>query len=146
MGQKADKEKTSEQKSLPIIVEQKTKAEQVKLIPKKTRYEWENLNNNKSVKKYCKKVDKKFLHWGWGRSRCKNISWHHVRNSVLGDPLIWVSFGDESRKKNRIDTTMVLCGVHGDEITPIKFCFDLIYYLIENYNEHYSERNIVIAP
>ncbi len=109
-------------------------------------YEWDTHKNNAAVKNYCRKVDKKFLHWGWGRSRCKEIGWHHVRNSVLGDPLIWVTFGDESRDKNVVDTTMVLCGVHGDEITPIKFCFDLIYYLMENYNEHYHQRNIVVAP
>jgi len=137
-----------QKKEAPAPVLQKQEVVTPKIVEqvKPVRYEWNKLNNNENVKKYCKKVNKKFLHWGWGLSRCNKIKWHHVRNSVLGDPLIWVSFGDESRKKKNIDTTMVLCGVHGDEITPIKFCFDLIYYLIENYNTHYSQRNIVVAP
>ena len=29
----------------------------------------------------------------------------------------------------KTETTLIMCGVHGDEITPIKFCFDVIEYL-----------------
>ena len=27
------------------------------------------------------------------------------------------------------NTTIIFCGVHGDEITPVKFCFDIMTYL-----------------
>ena len=33
---------------------------------------WEKVPQNKTVSKYCDKIESKFRHWGWGRSRCKN--------------------------------------------------------------------------
>ena len=44
------------------------------------------------VAKFCKKVSKRFLHYGWGKSKCSRYPWNHVRNSVTGDPLIWVTY------------------------------------------------------
>lgn len=41
--------------------------------------------------------------------------------------------------------TLVLCSVHGDEITPTKFCFDIIHYLEENAGL-YRDALIVVAP
>jgi protein MpaA len=99
---------------------------------------------NKKVSKYCKKVDKQFSHWGWGRARCDDYPWHHVRDSHLGDPLIWLTYGETNVKKIK-STTLILCGVHGDEITPVKFCFDIINEVQSN-ADLYSENLIVIAP
>jgi protein MpaA len=45
-----------------------------------------------------------------------------------------------------------MCGVHGDEITPIKFCFDIMYYLRElyadtkNLENEFKNKIVVIAP
>jgi protein MpaA len=110
-------------------------------------------NITPAVKKYCKKVDKRFLHWGWGRSYCDHFNWHHVRNSVNGDPLMWVSYGDEvAHKKEHKDTTVIFCGVHGDEITPIKFCFDILYELelvkagVIPAKEEYRNKMIIVSP
>lgn len=112
-----------------------------------TKLPAKKLKHSKPVKKYCRKINKKFYHWGWGSSRCKDFDWHHVRNSVQGTPLIWTTFGDEYRaKKEGLDTTMIFCGVHGDEITPIKFCFDVIQYLEAKYPSLYQDKLIVVAP
>lgn len=103
--------------------------------------------NTQRVNQYCDKIDKKFNHWGWGKSRCKSYQWHHVRDSFLGTPLIWKVFGDEEahlvKKKN---TTMILCGVHGDEITPIKFCFDVLEFLESQDQVQYKDKLVVVAP
>lgn len=116
-------------------------------LPKK------EIKHTKAVRDYCRKIDKKFLHWGWGLSRCEEYNWHHVRNSYKGDPLIWTVFGDEAaHKKDKKDMTMIMCGVHGDEITPIKFCFDVIRHLeriqagIEPGQEELKNKLIVVAP
>ncbi len=86
--------------------------------------------NTEAVKKFCKKIDGSYHRWGWGKSKCETYAWHHVRNSVKGDPLMWVVFGDEGAHRNKPkDTTLILCGQHGDEITPIKFCFDTIHHM-----------------
>ena len=67
----------------------------------------------------------------------------------MGTPLIWGVFGNEEKIKTsspeELNTTLILCGVHGDEVTPIKFCFDLIKHLQSL--EHPWDRDLVaIAP
>ena len=100
-------------KAEPIVLEKK-------LVPKKPI-----VKLSKKVKKYCKLVDSKFRKYGWGKSHCEKYNWHHVRSSYLGRPLIWKSWGQEVDVKNK-NVTLIMCGVHGDEITPVKFCFDVI--------------------
>jgi protein MpaA len=110
-----------------------------KLSPKK-------IVHSPRVGRFCKKVSKKFLKFGWGKSRCHRFPWNHVRNSVNGDPLIWMTYGDElEHKKVPKNTTLILCGVHGDEITPIKFCYDILNHLEKN-KQIFKERLIVVAP
>jgi protein MpaA len=96
---------------------------------------------------YCRKIDKKFSDLKWGKSFCQTMAWHHVRNSVKGDPLFWVTFGEEELTKNlETEVTMIMCGVHGDEITPIKFCFDIIHHLQTQNPELFKNRFAIVAP
>lgn len=112
-----------------------------------------NPNRTKKMNKFCKKVDKAFFRYGWGKSRCSYFPWSHVRNSVKGDPLMWVTYGNENQhKKKHQDATLIMCGVHGDEITPVKFCYDVLLYLekvrlgVEPESEWMKDRIIVVAP
>lgn len=102
----------------------------------------EILTNTPVVQKFCKKIDKEFIQYGWGQSRCENFKWNHVRNSVLGDPLMWVTFGEDDKEHS---STLILCGVHGDEISPNKFCFDIIHHM-EKYSDLYKNQFIIVAP
>ena len=102
-----------------------------------------------AITKYCRKIDDYFLHWGWGPSQCQSFTWTHVRNSVQGDPLMWTTFGDEpsSTDKNaQKDTTLIMCGVHGDEITPVKFCFDILYDLQAHFASTFPNKRVILAP
>jgi protein MpaA len=103
--------------------------------------------NSKKVKEYCDKTQAKFDRYNWGESHCHDYSWHHVRNSYWGNPIVWFVFGDENRLKTQKDlnTTMILCGVHGDEITPVKFCFDILEDLRKN-PEIIGDSLVVVAP
>lgn len=100
-----------------------------------------------AIDQYCQKMQKKFDGYNWGNAFCHNISWNHVRNSVKGTPLIWTTFGREELTKNlETEVTLVMCGVHGDEITPMKFCFDIIHHLKLQPESLFRNRVAIIAP
>lgn len=96
------------------------------------------------VKKFCESLGTKFNAYKWGEVGCENYNWNHVRNSNLGTPLIWTVFGDENDPMAKDNTTLVLCGVHGDEITPVKFCWDLMHELKNNHI--FKDKVVVVAP
>ena len=96
------------------------------------------------VKKYCDTLAVKFTDYKWGDVNCENYNWNHVRNSNMGTPLIWTVFGDETSVKAQENTTLVLCGVHGDEITPVKFCWDLLNEFRKNHT--FQDKLIVVVP
>ena len=99
--------------------------------------------NGEKVKSYCDQIELYFKKYNWGISHCHDYTWNHVRNSSQGNPIVWFVFGDD--KAVDVNTTMLFCGVHGDEITPIKFCFDLLNDLSRN-PSIIGKNRVVIAP
>jgi protein MpaA len=77
--------------------------------------------------KFCGLINQYFKKYKWGNSYCEREAWQSESNSVLGTPLVWSVYGENTEKNT--ETTLILCGVHGDEVTPIKFCFDVINHL-----------------
>lgn len=98
---------------------------------------------NENVKKVCTKLEEKFKLYKWGEPHCEYFEWINVRKTNSGTPLIWTTFGEENSPA-AANTTLVLCGVHGDEITPIKFCWDLMRELKSNHSFH--NKMVVVAP
>ncbi len=104
------------------------------------------LNLTPMLKSYCETIDKRFETYRWPTGLCTKIEWNHIRDSVNGMPLIWTVLGDEeSIKKPNTEVTMLMCGVHGDEITPIQFCFDAITYFQQR-QELFQGRVLIVAP
>jgi protein MpaA len=97
----------------------------------------------KDLESFCGELSKKFEEYKWGAPICENYRWNTVRKTIRGTPLVWTTFGEEKTAAAE-NTTLVLCGVHGDEITPVKFCWDLMQELRTNPN--FKEKLIVIAP
>lgn len=97
-----------------------------------------------AVKGLCASLQKRFTAHSWGETQCDQYQWNHVRNSSEGTPLIWTTFGDEKSEAAQ-NTTIVMCGVHGDEITPIKFCWDLMKELRSGAHS-FKDRLVVVAP
>lgn len=104
---------------------------------------------------FCKKLEGQFKKYGWDKSNCESYEWITYRNSVLGDPLAWTVFGDASDEKKpsfkHKDVSIIMCGVHGDEITPIKFCFDIMEYMKETYSDpkfkdEFANKIVIVAP
>ena len=96
-----------------------------------------------ALKGFCYELSKKFEDYKWGHPQCENFKWMNVRKTSKGTPLIWTTFGEEKSQASQ-NTTLVLCGVHGDEITPVKFCWDLMNELKKNHT--FSDKMVVIAP
>jgi protein MpaA len=106
----------------------------------------EPIKLTKKLSKYCKKIDRYFKKYKWGKSECEKTKWEHVRNSYLGTPLIWTVYGSEKEhEKVPKNTTLIMCGVHGDEITPVKFCFDIIKDLKQPHHK-FEDNLVIVAP
>jgi protein MpaA len=95
------------------------------------------------IQNFCSKLKTKFQEYQWEEPQCEHFKWNHVRNSNLGTPLIWTVFGEENTPA-AANTTIFMCGVHGDEITPVKFCWDLMYELKNNHN--FDDKVVVVVP
>jgi protein MpaA len=95
------------------------------------------------VAKFCSSLNRKFHEYQWGDVPCQDYKWNNVRKSAQGTPLIWTTFGEENTEAQN-NTTLVLCGVHGDEITPVKFCWDLMKELKTNHT--FNDKLVVVAP
>lgn len=115
--------------STPLIKAEDTKSDSYPLSP--------------NLQGFCYELSKKFEEYKWGHPHCEQYKWSNVRKSSKGTPLIWTTFGDEKSSGSQ-NTTLVLCGVHGDEITPVKFCWDLMNELKSNHT--FTDKMIVIAP
>jgi protein MpaA len=96
---------------------------------------------------YCQElITPYFSKYNWNENICLSTKWLHHRNSVNGTPLLWTVFGNEKERTHLTNTTIVLCTVHGDEIVPTKFCFDLIEHLKQNPDLIKENDLVVIAP
>ena len=135
--------KVYEEPAIKRLVVTEVKDKEVATSPKITKFPVFTKENTNKVKTHCDNINLYFKKYDWGKSKCHEFTWHHVRNSYLGNPITWFVFGDDDAKD--VNTTMILCGVHGDEITPVKFCFDVLDDLRKNPSV-LKDRRVVLAP
>jgi len=100
----------------------------------------------------CNKLDVKFNKMGWNKSGCKENTWKFFGETVKKNALIYKRYPFKS-VNNVSQITLIFCGVHGDEITPVKFCFDIVSELnnLIDKNGNWKDqsmkgKNVVIAP
>ena len=118
------------------------------LEPKpKSIYNTKTKKNSPKIGRYCDRMNKYFKKYSWGQSTCHKYTWNHGRSSHFGNPIVWYVFGKEelTETKNK-NVTFIECGVHGDEITPIKFCYDLLEDLRNNPERVGKNSLVIIAP
>lgn len=99
---------------------------------------------------FCDRVDAQYARLGWGTSPCHALPWTFERLSENGHPLVfWDYSGLETpvrpERHLKDETTLVLGGVHPDEITPVHLAFRFAEELLREPGI-YSERRVVIAP
>ena len=94
---------------------------------------------------FCRTKAKFFEKYNWkSQTKCKDIGFKSYGKTPLNHHLIYTQFPKRTKKTYQ-NTTLVLCGVHGDEITPVKFCFNLIDKLKLN-PQILSNEKVIIAP
>jgi protein MpaA len=85
---------------------------------------------------FCTLMDQSFKKYDWGDSNCSSYNFQKYEQSMQKNDIVFTEIGD-----SKLDTVIIMCGVHGDEITPIKFCFDVL-----KNKDSYKKYRIVIAP
>jgi murein peptide amidase A len=102
--------------------------------------------SQKQLADLCQRVDITYKKLNWGKSPCFSIPWKYEFVSEFGKPLIYWEFVshniDEDQKKN---ITLVLGGVHPDELTPIHLAFQFAEAL-QNNPDLYNNARVIVAP
>ena len=95
----------------------------------------------KIVSAICSKLALKFRNYSWQQPPCEGVQWKAHLKTELQNPLLYASFGEGE------NTTLILGGVHPDELTPIHLAFRFARYLQAN-PQIYMEKGIrvIIAP
>lgn len=109
----------------------------------------QNHENNilKNIVNTCSRVDFVYKKLAWGESPCLSLPWKYDFVSELGRPLLYWEYlssdsHDSFEKKN---TTLILGGVHADELTPIHMAFKIAKALHDN-PSMYKNIRVIVAP
>lgn len=102
--------------------------------------------SQKQLADLCQRVDITYKKLNWGKSPCFLVPWKYEFVSENGRPLIYWEFRsqylDENQTKN---VTLVLGGVHPDELTPIHLAFQFAEALQKN-PDLYHNAHVIVAP
>jgi protein MpaA len=137
---------TTQSTDMKEIITKEVKEPQSLPSPQNLIYKTKTFENSQKVQRYCDRLDKYFKRYEWGKSTCNDYSWNHVRSSFYGNPIVWFVFGEENENIEKKNVTFIECGVHGDEITPIKFCYDLLEDLKQNPQKIGKNNLVIVAP
>ncbi len=136
------------------VFDQKEKLLSVKqnrFVQIKTSLKFTKLSSDQK-KRYCSHLERAFRKYNWDRGLCSEEDWFTYGNSAQENPLVFMLWGDDQEKKafEYRDVTLIMCGVHGDEITPVKFCYDILQLFKEESLKSdqllFKNRTIVLAP
>lgn len=90
---------------------------------------------------FCKRLGTHFKKYKWSAKPCGKVPWKTGLQSKAGHPLLYVEFG---RGK---ETTLLMSGVHPDELTPIPIGFRFARYLLDHPESFDPEKfRVIVAP
>lgn len=92
------------------------------------------------IRDFCAKIRSQYKRYKWSDDPCGNVKWQADLRSKSGHPLIYAEFG----KGN--DTTLLLGGVHPDELTPVHIAFRMARYLDEHPDATAQGMRVILAP
>ena len=101
----------------------------------------DRLKRSIEIEKFCEDLDQKFEKLGWERRPCNGIHFETALRSNRGYPLVYAVFGSGGNR------TMLISGVHPDELTPLPMGFRFAKYLAEHPEKYASsDQTIIIVP
>jgi len=93
------------------------------------------------IEAFCDEVRAHYRRYNWKEEPCHDLEWRADLRSTNNHPLIYAVFGSGHH------TTLVLGGVHADEITPVPISFRFAKYLKDNPRIFESkDLRVVVAP
>lgn len=101
----------------------------------------QSAKRQQAIKDFCAKVNAKFKTFRWSEDACGKVNWRTDVLSMNGQPLIYAEFG-----KGTNGTTLLLGGVHPDELTPIPIAFRAARHLAEDSSLLADGGRVIIAP
>ena len=96
----------------------------------------------------CEKVDQRYRSLGWRKSPCSSIPWTFDRVTEQGYPLIYWDYSGLNWGRGDAppdESTLVLGGVHSDELTPINLAFRFAEALYRDPGL-FAQHRVVVAP
>ncbi len=136
-GKKSEIETTSITKLQENKAKEKAKNKEKSKEPKEEDYNEESLN----VSAMIEKLRARSKSFRWDRSIFVTEGWHQKGETVNKLPLIYWTCGNE-KSENR---SLIISGVHGDEVTPIYWGFRVVDWLKAN-PKVCENKFIVVAP
>jgi murein peptide amidase A len=98
-------------------------------------------DSQKVISHFCSSLNHYFLKYKWRESPCAKVRWRADLTTKNGHPLIYAVFGTGN------ETTLLLGGVHADELTPIPVAFRFAQYLSENSQTvSNGKTRVIVAP
>jgi protein MpaA len=94
----------------------------------------------KAIHALCDELAARFHGYKWKEDACGQIAWKADLKSSDGWPLLYAEFGSGP------ETTLLLGGVHPDELTPIAIAFRAAKHLAKNPGVLDGRAHVVIAP
>jgi protein MpaA len=94
----------------------------------------------KLIASFCAEIDAAMLRFKWKERSCSSFPWKADLKTKEGRPLIYAVFGTGT------NTTLVLGGVHPDEITPVPMGFRVVDYLRSHPEAYAGDTQIIVAP
>lgn len=88
----------------------------------------------------CAELSSQFGRYPWERDACGQVPWKAELHSTSGRPLIYSVFGHGE------ETTLLLGGVHPDELTPIPIAFRVARFLHEHPEVLAPNSRVILAP
>ena len=95
------------------------------------------------MERFCRDVNNKFQIFGQHGIICNPERWVYDLTTNAGNPLIYQIFNSHLANA---DTTLFLCGIHGDEASTVYLCIHLVKDIIFDNPGKYQHSKIVIAP
>ena len=93
-----------------------------------------------AIRNFCTTLADRYRRFGWHDDPCGNVKWKADLKSRGGHPLLYAEYG------NGPETTIILGGVHPDELTPMHLAFRMGRFLDEHPDVIGPTSRVILAP